>query len=220
MGTGCGTTGVAAARCERSRGAGGKPGSWLTRRADDLFRAIVWSGGERSTPAESVEFAGSGDDSDRGSMDLQQRLMVDLKEAMRTGDGDRRDAIRMLRAALKNEEIELRRPLTYQEAEAVVTRMARRHRESIEQFRLAGRDDLVAHEEAQLAAVDPYVPRLMSTADIEDQVRAVIAEIDGDRPRAQGQIMGVLAQRLRGRADLKEVSEVVRRILAAQPAGG
>ena len=153
-------------------------------------------------------------------MDLQQRLMADLKEAMRTGDGDRRDAIRMLRAALKNEEIELRRPLTGEESGAVVTRIARRHRESIEQFRQARREDLVGHEQAQLAAVEPYVPRMMTTADIEEQVRAVMAETDLDRPRAQGQIMGVLAQRLRGKADLKEVSEVVRRMLAAQPAAG
>ena len=153
-------------------------------------------------------------------MDLQQRLMADLKEAMRTGDDDRRDAIRMLRAALKNEEIELRRPLTGEEADTVVTRIARRHRESIEQFRQAGRDDLVAHEEAQLAALDRYVPRLMSAADIEEQVRTVMAETDAAGPRAQGQIMGVLARRLRGKADLKEVSEVVRRILSAQPAGG
>ena len=153
-------------------------------------------------------------------MDVQQRLESDLRDAMRAGDQDRRDAIRMLRAALKNEEIERRRPLGPGEAEAVVGRIAKRHRESIDQFRQAGREDLVAHEEAQFAAIEPYLPRLMSEADIEAQVRAVLAETRAEGPRAQGQVMAVLAERLRGKADLKVVSGVVRQVMAVRPTDG
>ena len=146
-------------------------------------------------------------------MDIEDRLMADLKEAMRAGDAERREAIRMVRAALKNEQIELGHPLSQDEAEAVVSRVARRHRESIDQFRQANRPDLVAHEEAQLAALEPYLPRLMSREQIEAEVRSVMSELDTSGPRAQGQIMAALAQRLRGKADLKEVSAIVRSLV-------
>lgn len=153
-------------------------------------------------------------------MDVQQQCMADLKQAMRAGDYDRRDAIRMLLAALKNEEIARRRPLKESEAAAVVGRIAKRHRESIDHFRNAGRDDLVAREEAQLAALAAYLPHVMSEADVEAEVRAVIADTGAAGPRGQGQVMAALAQRLRGRADLKDVNDVVRRVMAGQPTSG
>ena len=146
-------------------------------------------------------------------MDVEQRLTDDLKDAMRSGDTERREAIRMLLAALKNEQIALGHPLSEQETTAVVSRIAKRHRESIDQFRQANRPDLVAHEEAQLAALEPYLPRLMSREQIEAEVRSVMSELDASGPRAQGQIMSTLAQRLRGKADLKEVSGIVRSLV-------
>ncbi len=148
-------------------------------------------------------------------MDIEQRLSDDLRAAMRSGDTERREAIRMVRAALKNEQIELRHPLSEQETTAVVSRIVKRHRESIEQFKLANRADLVAHEEAQLATVEQYLPTLMSPNEVEAEVRAVMATIDASGPRAQGQIMSALSQRLRGQADLGQVSAIVRNLLSA-----
>jgi len=148
-------------------------------------------------------------------MDIEQRLSDDLKAAMRSGDTERREAIRMVRAALKNEQIELRHPLTEPETTAVVSRIAKRHRESIEQFQAAKRADLVAHEEAQLATVIQYLPTLMSPDEVEAEVRAVMATVDLSGPRAQGQIMAVLSPRLRGKADLGQVSAIVKRVLSA-----
>ena len=148
-------------------------------------------------------------------MDIEQRLSDDLKAAMRSGDTERREAIRMLRAALKNEQIALGHPLSELETTAVVSRIAKRHRESIEQFKAAGRADLVAHEEAQLATVEQYLPTLMSPEEVEAEVRAVMATVDTSGPRAQGQIMSALSQRLRGKADMGQVSAVVKRLLTA-----
>jgi hypothetical protein len=146
-------------------------------------------------------------------MDIQERLVSDLKDAMRSGDVERREAIRMLRSALHNEEIDRRRPLTEPETQAVVSRLVKRHRESIDQFRQGNRPDLVLHEEAQLAALEPYLPRLMPRDQIEAEVRAALAESGASGPRAQGQIMSVLASRLRGKADMGEVSSVLRELL-------
>jgi uncharacterized protein YqeY len=152
--------------------------------------------------------------------DIQQRLSDDLKSAMRAGDEVRRDAIRMLRAALKNEEIELRHPLTEEESQQVVARIAKRHRESIEQFTQGNRPDLVRHEEAQLAVVEQFLPTLMSREEIAAEVAAVLPTVHATGPRAQGAVMAALAPKLRGRADLKIVSEVVREALASDAAPG
>lgn len=141
--------------------------------------------------------------------------MADLRSAMRDGDVERREAIRMLRAAVKNEEIELRRGLAEDEFHRVLARVVKRHRESIEQFELAKRDDLVAHERAQLAAIERYLPTLMPRAEVEANVREMLAGITIDGPRARGQLMGALAKRLRGKADMKEVSQVVEAMLAS-----
>ena len=151
----------------------------------------------------------------RTGMDVEQRLADDLKDAMRSGDTERREAIRMLRAALKNEQIAFGHPLSEQETTAVVSRIAKRHRESIEQFRDANRADLVSHEEAQLATVEQYLPQLMSREDVEAEVRAVMATMDTSGPRAQGQVMSALSPRLRGKADMKMVSTIVRDLLGA-----
>jgi uncharacterized protein YqeY len=150
--------------------------------------------------------------------DIEQRLANDLKDAMRTGDGARRDAIRMLLAAMKNESIELRHPLTEEEAGRVVMRLANRHRESIEQFRQGNRPDLVAHEEAQLRVVEQVLPRLMPPDEVEEIVHETMRGLDLTGPRAQGAVMAALAPKLRGKADMKLVSEIVRSALAANTA--
>lgn len=151
--------------------------------------------------------------------EIERQLNDELKDAMRTGDEVRRDAVRMLRAAMKNEEIELRHPLTQEEAERVVARLAKRHRESIEQFRQGNRPDLVAREETQLAVVERFLPKLMPREEVEEVVRTTMAELDVSGPRAQGAAMAALSQKLRGKADMKLVSEIVRSILAASGTG-
>ncbi|MFN8522443.1 MAG: GatB/YqeY domain-containing protein [Chloroflexota bacterium] len=147
-------------------------------------------------------------------MSLEARLMEDLKTAMRDGDVERREAIRMLRAALKNAQIEKMGALNEVEETEVISRVVKRHRESIEQFTAGNRPDLVAHEETQLKALQPYLPTLMSRADIEAEVRAVLTAIDPSSARAQGQVMSALSGKLRGKADMKEVSAVVQTLLA------
>jgi uncharacterized protein YqeY len=150
--------------------------------------------------------------------EIEQRLADDLNDAMRTGDEVRRDAIRMLRAALKNEQIELRHPLSQEEAERVVARLAKRHRESIDQFRQGHREDLVEREERQLAVVEKFLPSQLPADEVERIVRETLAGIDLSAPRAQGAAMAAVSPRLRGKADMKVVSELVRSMVAAHVA--
>ena len=147
--------------------------------------------------------------------EIEQQLTDELKSAMRSGDEVRRDAVRMLRSALKYEEIELRRPLTDEDAKLVVARIAKRHRDSIYEFKKGNRPDLVAREEAQLAVVEKFAPRMMSRDEIEAVVRATMSDLNVSGPRAMGPIMTALTEKLRDKADLRVVSEIVRSVLAA-----
>jgi uncharacterized protein YqeY len=159
------------------------------------------------------------------AMDLQQRLGDELKSAMRSGDPVRRDAIRMLRAALKNEEIELQHTLSDDESQQVVARIAKRHHESIEQFQQGGRSDLVEHEQAQLSVVEEFLPTPMSRDEIEAEVRAALSTVDATGPRAHGAVMRALEPKLRAKANLglvsmRDVNEIVRAMLSAGEAQG
>jgi uncharacterized protein YqeY len=169
---------------------------------------------------------------------FEERLMADLKSAMRDGDTTRREAIRMLRAAILNEELELqrqalealqassdqplpedqavpRRSLTDDETLRLFQRLVKRHHDSIEQFQRGGRSDLVAHEEAQLAIIQGYLPQQMGRDEIEALVRSVIAETGATSRRDMGKVMPRLTQELRGRADPREVNRVVQELLGA-----
>jgi uncharacterized protein YqeY len=152
--------------------------------------------------------------------EIEQKLADELKNAMRSGDDVRRGAIRMLMSALKYEAIEIQRPLSDDDVEQVVLRIAKRHRDSIDQFKKGNRPDLVAHEEAQLAVVEQFAKQqMMSRDEIEAVVRETRSELDVSGPRAMGPLMTALSQRLRDKADMRLVNEVVRSVLATDTAG-
>jgi uncharacterized protein YqeY len=147
--------------------------------------------------------------------DIEQKLSDELKDAMRSGDEVSRDAIRMVRAALKNEQIELQHPLTADEVDAVVTRIAKRHRDSIAEFKKGNRPDLVAHEESQLAVVERFAKlQMMPREQIEAEVRQTIAELNLSGPRAMGPVMTAMSRKLKDKADMRLVNEIVRGVLA------
>ena len=152
--------------------------------------------------------------------EIEQKLNDELKDAMRSGDEVRRDAVRMLVSALKYEAIELRRPLTDEDVEQVVLRIAKRHRDSIAEFKKGNRPDLVAHEEAQLKVVEQFASQqMMSRDEIEAAVRETMATLDVSGPRAMGPILTALSQQLRDKADMRLVNEIVRSILAGSGTG-
>jgi uncharacterized protein len=153
-------------------------------------------------------------------VELQQRLEGDLKDAMRSRDRVRADAIRMLMTELKNEMVsgKGRRDLSAEESDRVTARIVKRHRDSIDQFEKAGRDDLAQHERSQLAVVEAYLPELMARDEVEPIVRATIVEVGATNPKQQGAVMAALNPKLRGKADMRMVSEIVRTALTASAA--
>lgn len=144
---------------------------------------------------------------------IGERLDADLKDAMRAGDTTRRDAIRRARSALKNAEIEARAPLGDDAAVKVLRGIVKQHRESIDQFRAGGRDDLVAAEQAEMAVIEGYLPAQMDAAAIETVVGEVIAAEGAAGPADMGRVMKAVMSRVGGTADGKEVRVIVQRML-------
>jgi hypothetical protein len=147
-------------------------------------------------------------------MGLQERLLEDMKDAMRRGDVTRRDTVRMIRAAVKNAEIDWQREATDAEIEDIIRREVKRRQEAVEMFRQGRRDDLVAEEEAQLAILDEYLPEQMSRDEIEQVVVAAVAELGATGPAQMGPVMREVMARLKGQADGRLVNEVVREVLS------
>jgi uncharacterized protein len=148
-------------------------------------------------------------------MSLQDKLSADLKQAMRDRDENRKVAFRLLRAAIVNTEVEVGHSLDDAEVQVVATRQAKQRRESIDAFRAGGRMDLVDAEEAQLKAIEEYLPPQMSRAEIEQAARETIAALGATGPAQMGAVMRELQPRLKGKADGALVSQVVRELLGA-----
>lgn len=147
-------------------------------------------------------------------MSLKQQIASDLKDALKAGDERRKTALRLLMAAAHNAEIEAGRELDEGGLLGVISKQVKQRRESIEEFRRGNREDLVAREEAELAVLLGYLPEQMSREEIVEAARRVIAEVGAQGPGDKGKVMPVLIGQLRGRADGREINQVVTELLA------
>jgi uncharacterized protein len=145
---------------------------------------------------------------------LTARIESAMRDAMRARDVQRTQTLRMAMAAAQNLRIERRRDLTDEEVIDVLVRQVKQRRESIDMYRAAGREDRAAAEEAEAAILGEFLPDQLDEAAIEDLARAAIAETGASVPGDMGRVMGRLAPQIRGRADGRQVSDVVRRLLA------
>jgi len=148
-------------------------------------------------------------------MDLREQLMADLRTALRDRDTVRKSAIRMAIAALKNARVEKNADLTEDEMIAVLAKEVKQRRNAMAEFERAGRQDLVASESAELAVLGAYLPEALSEGKLVELARQVIAETGANSPKQMGQVMGALMPRVRGRADGRQVSQIVRELLTS-----
>lgn len=148
-------------------------------------------------------------------MGLREQLMADLKEAMRSRDEVRKSTIRMVRAAIVNaEKEEGATELTEADIQQVIVQQAKQRRDSIAQYQKAGRDDLVAREQAELEILKPYLPQQMTEAEIEAAARARIKEAGATSMAQMGDVMRPLMVEVGDRADGRVVNQIVRRLLS------
>ena len=147
-------------------------------------------------------------------MSLKDKLMEDLKQALREGDERRKSAIRLAMAAIRNAEIEKRRELDDGEILQIIAKEVKQRRDSIAEFAKAGRQDLIDQEKAELEVLLAYLPRQMTREEIEEAARRVIQEVGATGLSQMGKVMGRLMPQVKGRADGRLVSEVVRALLS------
>ncbi len=145
---------------------------------------------------------------------MQDRLLSDLKQAMKTGDKMRQSVIRLARAEIQNAEKAQGKPLDDPGVIDVLSKEAKKRRESIAEFSKADRQDLVAKEEAELAILLEYLPPQLSREEIVAAARSVIEELGAQGPGDKGRVMGKLMPQLKGKAEGRLVSEVVAELLA------
>ena len=147
-------------------------------------------------------------------MKLAERISKDMTEAMKARDQGRLSALRMLKAALMNGEVSKGRPLEDAEGQQVLASLIKQRRDSIEQFKSAGRTDLVDKETAELAILEHYAPPAVPAAEIEQAVDAAIRETGAAGAKDMGRVMKAVMGALAGRSvDGKAVNEIVRRKL-------
>lgn len=146
-------------------------------------------------------------------MPLQERLFEDLKDAMRQRDDLRRSTLRLIRAAIQNEEIAQRKPLDDGGVTDVLSRLARQHQESIAEFQRGNRPDLVEREQAELGILRQYLPQQLTRQEIVGLARRAIDEAGATGPTDLGKVMGRLMPQVRGRAEGAQVRQVVAELL-------
>jgi uncharacterized protein YqeY len=144
---------------------------------------------------------------------LKQKLADDLKQAMRGGDKVKRSAIRMAMAAIKNAEIARQAVLEDGDILGVIAKEVRQRKESIEAFKQGGRPELAAIEEAEMAVLEQYLPQQMSRDEITAEARRVIEEVGAESIRDKGKVMPLLIAKLKGKADGRDINEVVTELL-------
>jgi uncharacterized protein len=147
-------------------------------------------------------------------MSLRERIDNDVKAAMRAGDAKRRDALRLLTAALKQKEVDERKSLTDADVVAIIDKMMKQRRDSIAQFEQGGRADLVDKENFEIGVLQTYMPSALSEAEVEAEIQQAIDETGAKGPADMGKVMGALRGRLAGRADMAKVSARVKAKLA------
>jgi len=149
-------------------------------------------------------------------MSIVERVERDLPAALKAQEALKLSVLRMMKAALKNKQIELGKPLADTEAVAVLRTLVKQRRESVEAFRQGGRLDLAEKEEAEIKIVESYLPTAASDEEIDAAVAAAVAETGAAGPKDLGKVMKVAMVKLAGKnVDGKRVNEKVRAKLGA-----
>ncbi len=146
-------------------------------------------------------------------MALHERIVEDLKEAMRSKDQLKTSCLRMLKTSIKNKQIEKGGELSDDEILAVISSLIRKGKEAAEEYKKAGRQDLAEKEEKELEVFYAYLPEQLSDAEIEEVVRDIIAELSANGPKDMGRVMKAAMAKMAGQAEGKKVSQIAKRLL-------
>lgn len=147
-------------------------------------------------------------------MELIERLKDEQKAAMKAKDKARLGTLRLIMAAIKQQEIDGQKTLTEDEVLAVLTKMVKQRRDSVAQYQSAGRDDLADVELAEIAVLEEFMPKPLSDEEVDALVKEAIATSGAGSMQDMGKVMAVLKPQVQGRADMGKISQLVKANLA------
>lgn len=146
---------------------------------------------------------------------IKDRIREDMKAAMRSHDAARLSTIRLLLAAIKQREIDEQIEAGDEDVLAVIGKMVKQRRDSVEQYRSGGREDLAANEQAEIDVLSAYLPQPLSEEEVAAIVDEAVAEVGMTGMAAMGKVMALVKPRVNGRADLGKVSALIKARLSA-----
>jgi len=146
-------------------------------------------------------------------MSLNAQIKNDIKDAMRSKDTAKRDTLRNIQAAVKQIEVDQRKEVTDADVEAILMKYCKQREDAMAQFKEAGRDDLVAKEEAELIVVKAYLPEPMSDEELESILKDIISQTGASSMKDMGKVMGAAKQAMGSRADGGRINACVKSLL-------
>ncbi len=153
-------------------------------------------------------------------MSIKEQILNDLKSAMKSRDSERLRVLRSLKSKMMEKEIAERKgskaELSDEQAVEVLVKASKQRKESIEQYREGGRDDLVENEEKELAIIKEYLPEMMDKEAVRQEARKTIEKLGAEGMQDMGKVMGVLMKDLKGKAEGSTVSAVVKEELSGK----
>ena len=148
-------------------------------------------------------------------MSLKDRILQDVKDAMRAKDKPRLATLRLITAAIKQQEVDERIELNDAQVLALLDKMCKQRRESISQFEKAGRDDLIAQEASELELIQTYLPEQLSKDEITAMIEETITATGAASIKDMGKVMGMVKPKIQGRGDMGAVSAMVKQRLGS-----
>lgn len=148
-------------------------------------------------------------------MSLKEQLIEDMKAAMKGGDKERLGVIRLINAAIKQREVDERIMLDDAQVLAAIEKMLKQRRDSITQFRAAGREDLATKEEFEVGVIQGYLPAQLSVVEIDAIIAKAVTDAGAAGPKDMGKVIGLVKPQVAGRADMGALSQRVKAMLAA-----
>ena len=145
---------------------------------------------------------------------MREKILNDLKEAMKNQEKTKLAVIRMVKGAMQMEELNLKRPLTDEEVVMVISKQIKTRKESIVEFEKGNRQDLIDQTNAEIEILNTYMPEQLSEEEVLKIIEEAFNEVNPKAPSDMGKIMGLVSPKLRGRADMSYVSKTIKEKLS------
>lgn len=145
---------------------------------------------------------------------MREQILEDMKKAMKTQDKETLAVIRMVKGAMQLEELNLKRELNDEEVIGIISKQIKTRKESITEFEKAKRDDLISKTKEEIEILNRYMPEQLSEEEIDKQIEQAITEIKPTSMKDMGKLMAALTPKLKGRADMSEVSKKIKEKLS------